>query len=268
MIMLSSYVDDCLGGGSPEQVVRMKGERVSLGGEVYYTGTLAQILGPCGFKAKAYISSGDYGEGCGPEREEELQQFGGKVLGIPYSPVTDKLSLRLQPSLNSGKTRNKKVVVNLTTEELSNISQGTRPLTKRGALSFLMGTYDPLGLLSPLTIKGKILLQRLYGPDSKLEWDDPLPAEEIPAWLELLEMAMAMDPIEFERAVRPKFSVGEAWLVAMSDGSMAAYAYVIYIRWKVKEPNQLARYEVRLLVAKARVSPIHGTPLLEVRCRG
>ena len=66
--------------------------------------------------------------------------------------MTDKLSLKLQPSLNSGKARNKKVVVNLTTEELSKISQGIRPLTKRGALSFLMGSYDPLGLLTPLTI--------------------------------------------------------------------------------------------------------------------
>ena len=60
-------------------------------------------------------------------------------------------------------------------KEVKEIKLGEKELSKRAVLSFLMGNFDPLGLLSPLVVRGKILLRRLYGPDSSLGWDDPLP---------------------------------------------------------------------------------------------
>ena len=46
-------------------------------------------------------------------------------------------------------------------------------MTKRKLLSIIAGLYDPLGWLSAVTIKGKILFQKLW--ESRLQWDDELP---------------------------------------------------------------------------------------------
>ena len=41
-----------------------------------------------------------------------------------------------------------------------------------------MGTYDPLGLVSPALLHGKLLLRRLYAPHIKTGWDCDLPQDE------------------------------------------------------------------------------------------
>ena len=45
-------------------------------------------------------------------------------------------------------------------------------LTKRICLSKINSVYDPLGLLTPVTVRAKILLRKLWG--AKLEWDQPI----------------------------------------------------------------------------------------------
>ena len=63
-------------------------------------------------------------------------------------------------------------------------SQIEEPITKRKVLSLLAKLYDPLGLLSPVTIKAKMFFQSLWNYEmrnasdssnkSKLSWDDTL----------------------------------------------------------------------------------------------
>ena len=43
--------------------------------------------------------------------------------------------------------------------------------TRRQALSMVMGVYDPLGLVSPALLHGKLLLRQLYGPEACGGWD-------------------------------------------------------------------------------------------------
>ena len=52
--------------------------------------------------------------------------------------------------------------------------------TKRGVLSKLASIYDPLGLVSPLTLQGKLLYRAIC--DQKLAWDKQLPTELKRAW--------------------------------------------------------------------------------------
>ena len=49
-------------------------------------------------------------------------------------------------------------------------------ITKRLAVSAVNSIYDPLGLLSPLTARYKVLLRELNKCGS-LDWDDPVPQE-------------------------------------------------------------------------------------------
>ena len=46
----------------------------------------------------------------------------------------------------------------------------------------VMGLYDPLGLVSPALVQGKLLLRRLYEPHVKAGWDSDLPVEEKKLW--------------------------------------------------------------------------------------
>ena len=52
--------------------------------------------------------------------------------------------------------------------------------TKRGMLSKFAGIYYPLGLVSPLTLQGKLLYRAIC--DQKLAWDKQLPTELKRAW--------------------------------------------------------------------------------------
>ena len=71
VILESTYVDDTLGGGTPEQVQRFTGTRLDDG---TYTGTLPKILSKVGLHPKVLISDGE-------EDPDVLQQFSNKVLG-------------------------------------------------------------------------------------------------------------------------------------------------------------------------------------------
>lgn len=44
---------------------------------------------------------------------------------------------------------------------------------KRGVVSVINSIFDPLGFISPVTLKGKILLRQLMSTTD--EWDDSLP---------------------------------------------------------------------------------------------
>lgn len=52
--------------------------------------------------------------------------------------------------------------------------------TKRGLLSCLAKIYDPLGLLSPMTLCGKFIFPDLF--EKKLPWDTPILADLKRSW--------------------------------------------------------------------------------------
>ena len=253
LIIEAMYVDDFLGGGSSEEVDRMRGEKmVDDKGQVTYTGTMSEILSTTGFQAKAQVVS----RRC---TQEEAEALGDKALGVPYCAVKDEFNMKLQPCITVSRKRGAKVVTMLQEKDIVALEKGLESLTKRTVLSFLMGNFDPLGLLTPLIVRGKILLRRLYGPDCPVGWDDPLPKEEQDHWIDLLKLAVDMKPVNFPRSVRPEEAEGDAWLIGFGDGSLAAFASALYIRWRLRVPKTKPAYVVNLLMAKARVSPVHGT---------
>lgn len=73
--------------------------------------------------------------------------------------------------------------------------------TKRQILKFLMCIYDPLGLLSPLIIKLKILFQELWR--LAIEWDDKVPIEIVDEWRNLLEEAKSVQQVSVPRCYFP-----------------------------------------------------------------
>ena len=50
-----------------------------------------------------------------------------------------------------------------------------KPLTRRGVLSVLSSSYDPLGFDAPFLLKGKQIMQKLC--QLNLKWDEDIPDE-------------------------------------------------------------------------------------------
>ena len=177
----NSLVDDVGGGGTEDQVSRMRGVL----GEEGYSGTLPKMLGQCGFKAKALVRSGS-------SNEKELEAMGGRFLGLGYDPETDELISRVAPYIRMTRKRSKqRRQDNETIDEewMENLKTGGHVLTKRRVLAFVMSQYDPHGIRAPMMLTAKLLLRKLYGAGNAHGWDDPLAAELQLEW-ELLLAAM------------------------------------------------------------------------------
>ena len=171
-----SYVDDSILGGSAEDVERMRGVRV---GEAY-TGTVPRILARGAMTVKFMAVSGS-------SDPWEAEQLAGKTLGVQYRLQEDEIVFVLRPGFYESKAKSAdqvRVVTLLDGDQVQAIATGERRLTRRQALSMVMGMYDPLGLASPPLLHGKLLLRRLYGPGAVKGWDDDLPPEEKCRWSE------------------------------------------------------------------------------------
>ena len=59
------------------------------------------------------------------------------------------------------------------------------PMTKRSILKISPKVFDPLGLLSPITIQFKMLFQIIW--TNKFNWDYSLPNNLLKQWINLLE---------------------------------------------------------------------------------
>lgn len=144
--------------------------------------------------------------------------------------------------------RNDKLIFNVTLTESSHLS--LHP-TKRSILSAICSIYDPLGLLTPVTIRAKILLRKIWASKPSIGWDDTLPEDICKEWSLMYKDLQLIDQIQFERSLTPQDAEDSPSLVIFSDGSSQAYGAVAYCRWETGKG-----FEARLITAKSRIAPI------------
>ncbi|XP_003738512.1 uncharacterized protein LOC100898875, partial [Galendromus occidentalis] len=150
-----------------------------------------------------------------------------KFLGVQWHQPTDSLGV-------------------FTRKAVSELSSGTP--SKRKLLKGLAQIYDPLGILTPVTVRAKTLFQSLW--KLKIDWDDPLPTEIIESYRNFVTMLRQSTDIRIERALSARFSTARFELHSFCDASLEAYGAAIYLRTVDKGFAQ-----ARLVVAKARVAP-------------
>ncbi|KRX85997.1 hypothetical protein T4E_6911, partial [Trichinella pseudospiralis] len=137
-----------------------------------------------------------------------------KTLGVSWNPQEDELTFR-PPELAASQNQE----------------------TKRDLLRTAASVFDPLGGLTPFTVRAKQMFQSLW--QNGMAWDDNLPAE-----------------------VELQWRVWKSELHGFGDASEAAYAAVVYLR-AVKTPDDV---RVSFVTAKSRVAPLKklSTPRLEL----
>jgi hypothetical protein len=259
MMIKKGYVDDGAGGGSKKDVERLMGEETEVDGKLYYSGTIAKILSIRGFTVKMMVRKGE-------SRPHIVEKLGGGVLGLPWDPLNDVIRFHLGVNLSKkrGKIRTEDEITALNLEQIE-----TTTMTRRVMVSQIYTIYDPLGLMSPITIRYKMLLQKMSSPE--FGWDEELDKElSLESRKILIEMVKARD-IVFPRSIIPPGSCGKLKIVGWFDGDPASgcVLYSLYDREMPTEGGEV--HQLRLIAGKSRVTPSgknagrNSTPRSEMR---
>ena len=137
-----------------------------------------------------------------PESDRSSEQH-MKVLGLVWDKKCDSLGLK-DAKLNE-----------------------TKGATKRLVLKNVASVFDPLGLFSPVTLKGKLLLQGLW--TKHCEWDEGIDSEDSVIWSDIIHDLKHISDHKVERCVVFNNSNGVTnMLVCFCDASAKAYAACVY----------------------------------------
>ena len=129
--------------------------------------------------------------------------------------------------------------------------------TKRGISSLITQWWDILGLAEPFKFAGKLILQRCWKTQSDgttLKWDDIIPTDILNDWEQWKKDVEKVAEMEipryiFEGLEKPPRTI---YLHGFSDGGLAGYGLVIYIRYF--DPKA-GRFTCRLIYSASRVAP-------------
>lgn len=127
--------------------------------------------------------------------------------------------------------------------------------TRSTILSTIAQMFDPLGLLSPIVLYAKTLMQRLWLLSAN-SWDEPLPDQFTTEWLNFQQQLKSMEPITIPRAINISPAT-DYFLHGFCDASETGYGACVYL---------VSNDSVRLICSKSRVAPIKRmtTPRLEL----
>lgn len=176
-ILRSFYVDDCL------RSVLSREEA-----EVVIHGTKS-VLADAGFNLTKFVTNDEKLLDGIPEAEraKEVKDFSSdcksKVLGVKWNVKSDVLYFDVSASSNS-------------------------LVTRRHMLSFVSSNFDPLGLVSPVVIIGKLLFQE--ATRLKLPWDEEVPESLRLKWEIWLRNLRLLTEFEVLRCFRP-FGFGDSF---------------------------------------------------------
>ena len=218
-IRKSLYVDDLLSGGATVQEAQTKKSKAK------------EIFQDAKFNLHKWHSNeseleldNDAKDG-NDELSYAKQQLGTtssetKLLGLPWDKENDTLRIEF-PQVE------------------------TEP-TKRGVLSTLAKVYDPLGLVSPTTLSGKLIFRDIS--DEKLAWDTELPEQLQKLWNKWYNNLPVS--VTIPRSIAPhQQPIQELTLHAFGDASGKGVSAVVYA--VVKQDDGVAQ---NIVTAKSRLA--------------
>ncbi|XP_076384470.1 uncharacterized protein LOC143263257 [Megalopta genalis] len=224
VIINDFYVDDLLTGAQTEQEIEtLKRE-------------LTQILSQAGMDLRKWVSNCPTVTATdSTERNREIAvDKDPKTLGLLWSPTTDHLMFRVESPQN-------------------------QRVTKRTILSEIAQIFDPLGLISPIVIVAKLILQQLW--QTQIGWDQSIPQNLHTQWLQYRQDISKVGAMNISRCAISE-CLDDIELHGFSDASEKAYGACVYLRSR----DLSGSWVTRLLCAKSRVAPLKtiSLPRLEL----
>lgn len=161
--------------------------------------------------------------------------FSNKVLGVAWFPNQDIFKVSVPKT------------------EINQASHDN--ITKRVVLSKIAQMYDPLGLVGPVVVRAKILMQEIWA--SKIDWDAKLPASILDRWIEFSQNIHYLNSLKIPRYLFSKLECVEIQIHGFSDASLAAYGASIYVRGLYSNNTASSH----LLCSKSRIAPLKTVSL-------
>ena len=218
------YVDDLLTGADDIETLKQIKREVS------------EVLEPKGLELAKWFSNHDldFSQNQNIERQMPIEESTTKTLGLHWNPSSDIFTFLLDMNFDQLK------------------------VTKRNILSVSARLFDPLGLLCPVVVKAKILLQELW--ILKLDWDESIPQHLHTDWQIFKETLSHIGEIQIPRYVNTTSDV-KIEIHGFSDSSIRAYGCCIYVRTTSSLGTRTC-----LLTAKSKVAPLKtkSLPRLEL----
>ena len=180
------------------------------------------MLAQGGFNLRKFV--------CSASSEHESRGELQRVLGVAWDPVQDYMIMDL---------RNIVAEANLCNP------------TKRHIVSIASKIYDPIGIVSPVTVKFKMLLQDLHC--AKIDWDQEISKHLLDYWSKLIMSIKDSEPVLIRRSYFKPLNIESnvQWrLHGFSDASTRAYAAVVYLERCTGEDR-----EVSFVSSKTRIAP-------------
>ena len=124
--------------------------------------------------------------------------------------------------------------------------------TQKRMLSILSSIFDPLGFVSPLFLKGRMILQQLC--EQNVKWDEPFDETGVKSQEYLKANTQKLCDIKIPRCLRKKgcMKIEHISLHYFSDESGTGYGVVVSIR-SVRENSEIF---CNTVTAKPRVAPL------------
>uniref|UniRef100_A0A8R1I581 Reverse transcriptase domain-containing protein n=1 Tax=Caenorhabditis japonica TaxID=281687 RepID=A0A8R1I581_CAEJA len=124
--------------------------------------------------------------------------------------------------------------------------------TKREIASFLGGTYDPMGLVCPITISTKMLMQLMW--KEGVSWDSPIPKKLLPEWKKIRK-AFEDPCYYFPRQLTTRYNYEEVQMLVFCDANDHNFAACVYLRFSFKDSPPVTN----LYLAKTRQKSLNQT---------
>ncbi|XP_059352180.1 uncharacterized protein LOC130698697 [Daphnia carinata] len=135
--------------------------------------------------------------------------------------------------------------------------------SKRSILAAFASIYDPLGLLAPVVLVAKIILQDIWRLKSGR--NEVLPADILNRWGRFMEHLPTLESLNFPRSIItcPQSAYLSFQLHAFSDASKDGFGVVVYFRSELPD-----KIEVSFTMAKVRVAPILQISIPKMELQG
>ncbi|XP_018359071.1 PREDICTED: uncharacterized protein LOC108758564 [Trachymyrmex cornetzi] len=132
---------------------------------------------------------------------------------------------------------------------------GEQIVTKRQLLSLISKIYDPLGLIGPILVIAKQLMQRVW--KEQLDWDEELPDHLHKEWLRYHSAINSAQTLVVPRNVNPGNASMDIEVHIFCDASEKSYGACAYACHQGREGS----IAIQLMCSKSRVAPLKSITL-------
>ena len=122
--------------------------------------------------------------------------------------------------------------------------------TQRKLLKYTASLFDPLGIVAPLTIRIRKVLQSVWSQGVK--WDTPLDTDKLPDFKLWVDEMENFETVSFQRNFFDKENPASIQLHTFCDASEFALAAVCYLRIVYSDGST----SLKFIIGKTRVAPM------------